>query len=168
MSFEPTPTRLQRTYPAILALIGVGTLITVYTAEYAFRLEPCNLCLFQRVPYVAIAFIGWIGLKRPNWISAGNLTATASFVFLISAAIAIYHVGVEQHLWQSVAGCGGNAGQKISINQLQELLQKKPPKACAEVDWSLLGVSMATYNAFFSLILAGITFNVAKRLWRTS
>ena len=124
MSFEPTPTRLQRTYPAILALIGVGTLITVYTAEYAFRLEPCNLCLFQRVPYVAIAFIGWIGLKRPNWISAGNLTATASFVFLISAAIAIYHVGVEQHLWQSVAGCGGNAGQKISINQLQELLQK--------------------------------------------
>ena len=68
MSLEPTPTRLQRTYPAILALIGVGTLITVYTAEYAFRLEPCNLCLFQRVPYFAIAFIGWIGMKRPNWI----------------------------------------------------------------------------------------------------
>jgi disulfide bond formation protein DsbB len=101
-------------------------------------------------------------------MSAGNLTATASFVFLISAAIAVYHVGVEQNLWQSVAGCGGNAGQKISINQLQELLQKKPPKACAEVDWSLFGVSIATYNAFFSLILAGITFNVAKRLWRTS
>lgn len=168
MSFEPSPTRLQRIYPAVLALVGVGALAAAYTAEYAFGLEPCILCLLQRIPYVAIAVIGWIGLRRPHWMSAGNLTATAGFILLVGAAIASYQVGVEQHLWQSAAGCGGEFGGAVNVDDLQKRLQEKPPKACDEVEWTLFGVSMATYNAFFSLVWAGITFNVAQRLWRTS
>ena len=168
MGYEPSPTRLQRIFPGFLALVGVGALATAFTAEYAFGLEPCNLCIAQRVPYLAIALIGWVGLKRPEWMSPGNLTATAGFVFLIGAAIAIYHVGVEQHIWVSAAGCGGEAGAQVKATDLQSLLQEKPPKPCDEVDWTLFGVSMANYNAFFSLVLAGITFNVARRIWITS
>ena len=43
--FEPAPTGLQRGYPWVLMVIGVGALATAYTAEYALGLEPCNLCL---------------------------------------------------------------------------------------------------------------------------
>ena len=168
MGFEPTPTRLQRIYPGILALIGSSTLIIVYITEHAFNLEPCRLCLIQRIPYLIIAVIGWIGLKHSDWLSAGNLTGIAGFVFLAGATIAVYHVGIEQHLWQSAVGCSGELSQQISANQLQDMLQQKPPKPCNQIDWSLFGFSMATYNAFFSLIWAGITFNVAQRLWKTS
>ena len=168
MGFEPTPTRLQRIYPGVLALIGGGTLIIVYTTEHAFNLEPCRLCLIQRIPYVLIAVIGWIGLKHSDWLSAGNLTAIAGFVFLAGAAIAIYHVGIEQNLWQSTVGCNGELSQQVSTNQLQEMLQQKSPKSCNAIDWTLFGISMASYNAFFSLICAGITFNIARRLWETS
>ena len=168
MGFEPTPTPLQRIYPGVLALIGGGTLIIVYMTEYAFNLEPCRLCLIQRIPYVIITVIGWIGLKHSDWLSAGNLTAIAGFVFLAGATIAVYHVGIEQHLWQSAVGCSGELNQQISANQLQDMLQQKPPKSCNEIDWALFGVSMASYNAFFSLICAGITFNIARRLWETS
>ena len=127
MGFEPTPTRLQRIYPGILAVIGVGTLIVVYVMEYIFNFEPCKLCLIQRIPYVGIAVIGWIGLKHPEWISPGNLTAIAGFWFLAGAAIAVYHVGIEQNLWQSSVGCGGELMEQISANQLQNMLQHKPP-----------------------------------------
>ncbi|MBM10452.1 MAG: hypothetical protein CMF69_12960 [Magnetovibrio sp.] len=168
MGFEPTPTRLQKTYPVILALIGSGTLLAVYIAEYIFNYEPCKLCLIQRIPYAGIAVIGWIGLKHPNWLSAGNLTAIAGFVFLAGSAIAIYHVGIEQQLWQSALECDGKLSQQISSNQLIQMLNQKPPKPCNTVDWTLFGISMATYNAFFSLIWAGITFNVAQRLWKSS
>jgi len=168
MSFEPAPTLLQRVFPAFLALIGVGALVTAYTAEYAFGLEPCILCLLQRIPYALIALIGWVGLKRPHWMWAGNLTAIAGFVFLAGAGLASYHVGVEQHWWRSATGCGGEVGKPVSATDLTAMLQSKPPKACDEVDWTLFGVSMASYNAFFSLVLAGITFNVAKRIWVTS
>jgi len=168
MSFEPTPTTLQRAFPGFLALVGIGALVMAYTAEYAFGLEPCILCLLQRIPYALIALIGWVGLKRPHWLWAGNLTAIAGFVFLAGAGLAIYHVGVEQHWWLSATGCGGEVGKAVSASDLTAMLQQKPPKACDEVDWTLFGVSMASYNAFFSLVLAGITFNVAKRIWVTS
>lgn len=168
MNFEPTPTRLQRTYPWFLAMVGIGALVMAYTAEYGFGLEPCNLCLMQRIPYVLIAVIGWMGIKHPEWVSPGNLTAIAGIIFVIGGFLAAYHFGVEQHLWQSAAGCGGEAGSAVSTNQLLQALQEKPPKACDEVDWTLFGVSMATYNAFFSFVMAGITLNVAQRLWITS
>ena len=168
MGFEPTPTRLQRIYPGILALIGCSTLIIVYITEHAFNLEPCRLCLIQRIPYAIIAVIGWIGLKHSDWLSAGNLTAIAGFVFLAGATIALYHVGIEQQLWQSTVGCSGELNQQISANKLQDMLQQKQPKSCNQIEWTLFGVSIATYNAVFSLICAGITFNIARRLWETS
>ncbi|MBT6096588.1 MAG: disulfide bond formation protein B [Rhodospirillaceae bacterium] len=168
MSFEPAPTRLQRTYPWFLAMVGVGALVMAYTAQYGFGLEPCNLCLLQRIPYVLIAVVGWMGIKHPQWVSPGNLTAIAGIIFFAGAVLAVYHVGVEQHLWQSAAGCGGEAGAQISVNQFQQMLQEKPPKSCDEVDWTLFGVSMATHNAFFSFVMAGISFNAARRIWITS
>jgi len=168
MGFEPTPTRLQRIYPGILALIGCSTLIIVYITEHAFNLEPCRLCLIQRIPYAIIAVIGWIGLKHSDWLSAGNLTAIAGFVFLAGATIGLYHVGIEQQLWQSTIGCSGELNQQISANKLQDMLQQKLPKSCDQIEWTLFGVSIATYNAVFSLICAGITFNIARRLWETS
>ena len=168
MSFEPAPTRLQRTYPWFLAMVGVGALVMAYTAQYGFGLEPCNLCLLQRIPYVLIAVVGWMGIKHPQWVSLGNLTAIAGIIFFAGAVLAVYHVGVEQHLWQSAAGCGGEAGAQISVNQFQQMLQEKPPKSCDEVDWTLFGVSMATHNAFFSFVMAGISFNAARRIWITS
>ncbi len=168
MSFEPAPTRLQRIFPAFLIIVGVSALIMAYTAEYAFGLEPCNLCLLQRIPYVLIAVVGWMGIKHPEWVSPGNLTAIAGMIFFAGAVLAVYHVGVEQHVWQSAAGCGGEAGAQVSANQLLQALQDKPPKPCDEVDWTLFGVSMATYNAFFSFVMAGMTFNVARRIWITS
>ncbi len=166
--FEPAPTTLQRTYPCLLMLIGVGAIAMAYTAEYGYGLEPCNLCLAQRVPYALIALVGWALYRRPHWMAPGNLTAVAAGLFLIGALIAVYHVGVEQLWWVSAAGCGGTSGQAIDASQLLQSLQQKPPKACDEIDWTLFGLSMATYNAFFSFVWAGITFKVAQRLWRTS
>ena len=77
----------------------------------------------------------------------------SGIVFLVGAGIAFYHVGVEQHWWASAASCGNNGGDvPKTIDELRQLLmQAKPAKACDEVDWTLFGLSMATYNVPFSL-----------------
>ena len=81
------------------------------------------------------------------------LTALAGIVLLIGAGLASYHVGVEQHWWVSVASCGGAPDQALSMKQFQALLQQEPEKACDEVDWTMFGISMATYNVAFSGVL---------------
>ncbi|HIE20206.1 MAG TPA: disulfide bond formation protein B, partial [Rhodospirillales bacterium] len=46
-------------------------------------------------------------------------------------------------------------GEPQTVDELRQLLmQAKPVKACDEVDWTLFGLSMATYNVAFSLALA--------------
>ncbi len=53
----------------------------------------------------------------------------------------------------SVASCGGAPDQALSMKQFQALLQQEPEKACGEVDWTMFGISMATYNVAFSGVL---------------
>ncbi len=148
--------------PFAVFAVSVFALGTAYSAQYAFGLEPCILCLYQRIPYAVAGVLGLAALLLPkdktDWKAAA--VALSGAAFLIGASIAFYHVGVEQHWWASAAACGGGGGPgdvggPQTVDELRQMLmQGNPVKACDEVDWTLFGLSMATYNVPFSLLLA--------------
>ena len=154
-----------RLYPVLLMSIGLGSLSFAWGAEYGFGLEPCILCLYQRIPFAVVAILGGIGFYRPQWMA--GLFTLATLAFAINAAIAFYHVGVEQHWWVSAAGCGGgNINTVLSTTDLLANLEKPQPKPCDAVDWTLFGISMASWNVVFSGGLAVISGYVLKtRKW---
>ncbi len=157
--------------PLMIMAASVGALATAYSAEYAFGLEPCILCLYQRIPYAVAGVLGLGALLLPTGPSANRARSWAvmgaGFVFLAGAGIAFYHVGVEQHWWASAASCGGAVGEgPKTIAELQQMLSQKPPKACDEVDWTLFGLSMATYNIPVSLALAWGSIRASARIRR--
>ncbi len=170
-----TQVDLTRLIPFCVFAVSVFALGNAYTAQYAFGLEPCILCLYQRVPYAVAGTLGVVAFLLPrnktDW--KGHAVALSGGVFLIGAGIAFYHVGVEQHWWASVAACGasgggpGDVGEPQTVDQLRQMLmQAKPVKACDEVDWTLFGLSMATYNVPFSLALALASLWGVKHLRR--
>ncbi len=147
--------------------VSVAALANAYIAQYALGLEPCILCLYQRVPYAIAGVLGLVALFVPA--QRMRAVAAAGVVFGIGAAIAIYHVGVEEHWWASAAVCGGSGGgqEPATVEELRQmLLNAKPAKACDEVDWTLFGHSMATYNVGVSLALAFVSFWGAGRIRR--
>ncbi len=146
--------------------VSVTALANAYIAEYAFGLEPCILCLYQRVPYAAASVLGLAALFRPSLRS--RAVAVAGVVFLVGSAIAFYHVGVEQHWWVSAASCGAGGGEgPATVEELRQMLTRgRPVKACDEVDWTLFGLSMATYNVALSLALATASLWAADKLRR--
>lgn len=152
-----------RLYPALLIAVGLGALATAYTAQYGFGLEPCILCLYQRVPFAIAAVLGIAGLMYPQTLAA--VFALAALAFGVNSAIAVYHVGVEQHWWAS-AVCGGHLATQINTQDLLAALDSKPEKSCDAVDWTFLGISMAGWNVVFSGALAGLSAYVLKtRKW---
>lgn len=156
--------RLSRSFSLLMIASAVIALGTAYTAQYVFGYEPCVLCLYQRVPY---AIIGVIGIVALLWCAPEKMrfvALLACFVFLVSAGISFYHVGVEQTWWVSVAPCGGGAGDIASTQDLLAALQEKPAKSCGDIEWTLFGISMATYNVAFSLALAGAAFGTWRRM----
>ena len=144
---------------AVLLAAAVAILGTALASQYLGGLQPCELCLWQRYPYavvIGLAGIGF-GLARVPRMPRGALAGVAALVVLAlsaDAAIAVFHVGVEQHWWQGAAGCTGETGGARTAADLARQLEATPVVRCDEVAWSLLGVSMAGYNAFAATVLA--------------
>ena len=123
---------------------------TAYAFEYLANLQPCVLCLYQRIPYaIAIGLMLLVAILRKHTQLNLILFIATSVVFAIGSAIAIFHVGVEQQLWQGTPGCG-NFINADSVEALRKQLLAQPIVRCDEVTWSLFGISMAGYNFLIS------------------
>ncbi len=151
-----------RAASALLFAACAAALGTAYAAQYWGGLEPCPLCLYQRVPYAVAGALAGAALvaRAPRGVALLLLLAAAAF--LVNSGIAFYHVGVENHWWAS-AVCADDAPAIASVEDLRRALSRPPPKPCDTVDWTLFGISMASYNMVASLGLAAFAFAAAAR-----
>ena len=144
-----------RTLLAAILVISLGTLAAAFAGQYLFGLEPCVLCLYQRVPWAMAALVAALGLG--GWVGWRRLLpiALCAAIFAAGGALAFYHVGVEQHWWGSVAACGGEAVTDLTLDDLRpEALATGGLKPCDRVDWRLFGLSLAGYNVIASALLS--------------
>ncbi len=131
----------------LLALIiPIGLLGGALGSQYIGGLHPCEMCYWQRWPHgAAILLAGGAFLSPAASPRARTLTALAALAIAVSGAIGVFHAGVELGWWQGLTRC--TAGGAISLDDLMNV----PLVRCDQVQWSLLGVSMAGWNAIVSL-----------------
>jgi disulfide bond formation protein DsbB len=128
-----------------------------------FGYEPCALCLRQREVYwtaLPLALGGFLLLRaRPEL--ARVVPALLAAVFLTGFGVAGYHAGIEWGWWPAPSSCGG--GGAFDPASLDALMSGAPVRVvlCDEAAWTMLGVSMAGWNALASLGLAGLGLWVA-------
>jgi len=146
-----------RLVAALVFMASVFGLAAAFAGEHVFGLEPCILCLYERAPYAASAVLAAGAAFLPvanRWRAL--LMGLGAVVFAIGAALAFYHVGVEEHWWASVAACGGELATGAEADDLRQL-SAVDLKPCDRVDWRLFGLSLAGYNVLVSVVLAGIS-----------
>jgi disulfide bond formation protein DsbB len=88
----------------------------------------------------------------PAWLSAAAL---AGLAMIVSAGIGVFHVGVEQKWWAGPTGCSASNLSGLSPAEAAKRLMETPVVRCDEIAWSLLGISMAGWNAIISAV-AGV------------
>lgn len=129
--------------------ISLFALAAALTSEVAFGLEPCILCIYQRIPYAAAVILGVIGLLiRKNKKFTKDIIALCGLGFLVNSGIALYHSGVERHWWKSaMEGCAVPDLGSDPENIIENILSA-PSARCDEIPWAdpILGLSMANYN----------------------
>jgi len=156
---------------ALLLGASAAILAVAFASQYIGGLDPCVLCLYQRVPYGAVIALSALGLglsglaPPPRSVIVG-LAGLCAVAFVINAGIATYHVGVEQHWWQGTEGCVGAGGAARTIEELRAQILAAPIVRCDEVPWSLFGISMAGYNVLASLGLFVASAITAKGMRR--
>jgi disulfide bond formation protein DsbB len=147
---------VNRLVPLAIVLACLGALAFAYIGQYGFGLEPCILCIYERIPYALAAGVALLAAVLPlNGSARAVLVGLCGVIFLGGAGLAFYHVGVEEHWWAAVTGCGGQPAVDFTVEDLQASLQRPSPlKACDQVDWRLFGISLAGYNVILSMVLA--------------
>lgn len=155
----------------LIALLVSGALLGGAWAFQIFGgLAPCELCLWQRWPHWIVILGALAALPLARRLGARGLAAFAALVgvvWLAGAAIAAFHVGVEQHWWKGLEACGaGGLDAGASLADLKAAILAAPVIRCDEVPWSLFGISMAGYNFLASAALGICALAVAMRLCR--
>lgn len=143
----------------ILALLIMGAALFF---QLGVGLEPCPLCIFQRIAVMSIGLIALLAwLHHPRGFGDkvyGGLLAIAS---LISAGISSYQVWLLHQPKEAAASCG--PGLEIALDrfiaylpqgQITETLLRSGA-SCTDVEWSLWGFSLPelTFPLFIALFL---------------
>ena len=153
-------TEVRRTWPLWAGLASAAMLAAAHAFERFGGLAPCPLCLQQRDVYWGALVLSAAALLlsrlRPHPQRMRIASMLLGLIFLLGAAIALYHVAVEQH-WV-IAQC--DAPDLSAITTMGEGAFEAP--RCDAPAWTLFGVSMAGYNALVSLTLAIMSFLAAR------
>ena len=140
-------------------IFSILSLSIAYFVQYILGHLPCNLCLIERIPYIAaVILISLMFLIRKYMVP---IISIVLIFFIFGALISFYHVGIEQGLIDESLLCIDNSNESLSKEQLLEQL-KNTPVSCKDVTFRFLGLSLATINAIISLILSGIMVKVLK------
>lgn len=150
----------QRTGLIILAMAGsLAVLAGAFAFQYIGGLAPCHLCLLQRWPHAAAVVIGLLALAVPGRL----LPLAGAAAALTTAAIGMYHTGVERLWWAGPTSCSAGSIAGLDVKDLLDpTIVVAPVVRCDEVAWQMLGLSMASWNVVVSLGLALIWLLAAR------
>ena len=139
---------------------SILTLSIAYFIQYVLGHKPCNLCIIERIPYIAaIILISLIFiLNRYQKI----ISSLILIFFIFGAVVSFYHFGIEQGFFSESLVCDLGNSQPLNKEELLNQLKMVEIISCKDVTFRFLGLSLATINTIISIILSGIMIKVIK------
>ena len=135
----------------IIFLVSVVALISAFIIEYILGHQPCDLCLFERVPYLLAIIIILFNYQFNQFEKFFILLLL--IVFLIGAILSLYHLGIEQGFIQESVVCDlKNGSNLLSKEEILKQLQEKNI-SCKDVTFKIFGLSLTSYNILISLLI---------------
>ena len=136
----------------IIFFIILLSIISALIIEHILGHQPCNLCLYERIPYILSALLI---AKIFFFKKYEKITLLILFlIFMISALLAFYHFGIEQGFFDESFVC--NVESQLKILSKENLLKElnKNIVSCKNVTFRILGLSLATINTILSIVLS--------------
>jgi len=144
----------------LLALLLPAALLAgAWGSQIIGGLYPCEMCHWQRWPHYAALALALLAILLRRTSASRALTLLAALAIFISGAIGVFHAGVEYGWWQGFTQCSAPITGGGDAASVLDQIMSAPTIRCDEVQWSLFGVSLAGWNALFSIsgaILIGI------------
>ena len=143
-----------------ILVFSILSLSIAYFIQYALGHKPCNLCIIERIPYIASIILISLIFIISKYEKIISIIILVFFIF--GAVVSFYHFGIEQGFFSESLICELTNNNPLNKEELLNQLKKAEIVSCKDVTFRFLGLSLATINTIISLALSGIMFKVIK------
>jgi disulfide bond formation protein DsbB len=148
----------------LLALVVPSALMLgALGSQYIGGLHPCEMCYWQRWPHDAAIVLALFAFGTRVNKASHVLVALAALAIMVSGGIGVFHAGVEYGWWEGITTCSTTAAG-VSL----EDIMRAPVVRCDVPQWTLLGISLAGFNAIISLGAGAVILGLLRRAGRTA
>jgi len=142
-------------------LVCAGLMAWALWLQYGEGLEPCPLCMFQRVAVVAVGIVFLIAaLQNPGRTGAAFYATLTLLTAGAGAAFAARQIWLQALPKDKVPACGMGLSYMMDTLPFMDVVRRvlQGSGECAEKAWVFLGLSIAgwTFVFFASMIVAAI------------
>ncbi len=142
-------------------------ILTALYMQHGMGLEPCPLCILQRVAVMALGLILLLAaIHNPGRIGQRLYGGLVMLTAIAGGGVAARHVWLESLPEDRIPACGPGLDYMLENFPLQRVIEMvfRGSGECAEVAWSFLGLSIAgwmliIFAGFFGL---GLTLLMVK------
>jgi disulfide bond formation protein DsbB len=139
---------------------SILSLSIAYFIQYVLGHKPCNLCIIERIPYIASIILISLIFIISKYEKIISIIILVFFIF--GAVVSFYHFGIEQGFFSESLICELTNNNPLNKEELLNQLKKAEIVSCKDVTFRFLGLSLATINTIISLILSGIMIKIIK------
>jgi len=141
-------------------IFSILSLSTAYFIQYVLGHKPCNLCLIERIPYIASVILISVIFIINKFEKIISIIILLFFIF--ASIVSFYHFGIEQGFFNESLVCDLSNNLNLSKEQLLKQLESSSIVSCKDVTFRVLGFSLATINTIISIILSVIMIKLIK------
>ena len=134
----------------------VCLLAYAYYAEFVMHLEPCPLCIFQRIGIFVLGVIFLLAtLQDPGAFGRRAYAVFLTLAALATIGVAARHLYIQSLPPDAVPACGASLNFMLKVFSLSDVLVKVLTGSgeCAKVTWEFLGLAMPAWVLISALVL---------------
>ena len=138
----------------------VGLLSAGYYFQFVQKLEPCPLCISQRIAIFLTGLCFLVAaLHNPGQAGTRRYAIMGAVIALCGGAISIRHIWIQHLPPDKVPECGPGLAYVLNNFPLTETLKLMLSGTgdCAEVNWTFMSLSMPTWTLIAFLALATLS-----------
>jgi protein dithiol:quinone oxidoreductase len=153
----------------LLGFLACACLLAyAYYAQYVMHLEPCPLCIFQRIGIFALGVMFLIAtLHEPAAFGRRVYAALLSLAALATIGIALRHLYIQSLPPDAVPACGASLDYMLKLFSVSEVVARvlKGDGECAKVTWEFLGLAMPAWVLISAVALGawGLWVNLRRQ-----
>ena len=143
-------------------IVCVLLMTYAYYEQFAMAVEPCPLCIFQRIVVIVMGIVFLVGAIQNPGASGrriyGILQLLTAFV---GVGIASRHIWVQHQPPDPFAGCAPGWNYMVSNFPISKVLKMAFTGSadCSQINWTFLSLSMPEWTLIcFVLLGAGATY----------